>query len=79
MAQCTKFLVKCMHQDCIIHAHAYIPDESKVTTLPYYQGLTCFEIAHHPQCDGLFAKIERKGKMYSRTIPAVEPVVILWS
>ena len=56
--------------DCIIHAHACIPHESKVTTLPYFQGLTCFEIAIHPCCDGLFAKIERKWKMYSRTIPS---------
>ena len=70
MARRTKFLVKCMHQDCIIHAHACIPDKSKVATLPYFQGLTCFEIAQHPRCDGLFAKIERNWKMYSRTIPS---------
>ena len=67
-SQCTEFLVTCMQQNCIIHAHACIPDESKDTTLPYFQGLTCFEIAHHPWCEGLFTKIERKGKIYSRTI-----------
>ena len=59
-----------MHQDCILHAHACTPDDSKVATLPYFQGLTCFEIAHHPGCDGLFAKIQRKRKMYYRTIPS---------
>ena len=59
-----------MHQDCNIHAHACVSDESKVAQLPYFQGLTCFEIAHHPRCKGLFTKIERKGKNYSRTVPS---------
>ena len=55
----TKYLVKCMHQDCNIHVHACVSDESKVAQLPYFQGLvTCFEIAHHPHCKGLLTKIE---------------------
>ncbi len=66
----TKYLVKCMHEDCSIHTHTCVSDESKVAQLPYFQGLTCFEIAHHPQCKGLFTRIKHKGKFYSRTVPS---------
>jgi len=74
MARRTKYLVKCMHDNCHIVAHATCPNESKVSEIPYFSGLTCFEIAHHPKCQDLFTKIKRKGQHYCRTIPS-HPVV----
>ena len=59
-----------MHDECNIVAHACIPQEGKFHTLPSFAGLTCFEIAHHRRCRDLFARIERKGKWYNRTIPS---------
>ena len=58
----TKYLEQCMHDECKIVAHACIPQEGKFHTLPTFTGLTCFEIAHHPRCSDLFARIGRKGK-----------------
>ena len=58
----TKYLVQCMHEECNIVAHSCIPQEGKFHTLPAFAGLTCFEIAHHPRCINLFARIERQGK-----------------
>ena len=66
----TKYLVQCMHDECNIVTHVCFPQEGKFHTLPTFDGLTCFEIAHHPRCRNLFARIERKGKWYNRTIPS---------
>ena len=43
---------------------------AKVACLPYFEGLTCFQIAHHPRCKDLFSIIKRKGKSHCRTIPS---------
>ena len=51
-------------------AHAVIPEETKVSSIACFEGMTCFEIAHHPRCKDLFTNIMRKGKMYCRTIPS---------
>ena len=63
-----KFLGKCTNPGCDIVAHTCNPRESKVSNLSPFQDLTCFEIAHTRNCDGLFRKIKRKGKEYYRTI-----------
>ena len=69
-ARRTKYIVKCMHENCPIVAHATIQDNGKVSSLPCFGGMTCFEIAHHPRCKDLFTVIKRKGKTYCRTIPS---------
>ena len=66
----TKYIVKCMHTNCPIVAHATTPENAKVSCLPGFEGLTCFQIAHHPRCKDLFSMIKRKGKSYCRTIPS---------
>ena len=65
-----KYIAKCMHNNCHVVAHAAIPEQSKVSSLPCFGGLTCFEIAHHPRCKDMFSRIERNGKIYCRTIPS---------
>ena len=65
------YTVKCMHENCPIVAHAAVPKEGiKVSCIPNFVGLTCFEIAHHPKCRDLFTRIKRKGNFYCRTIPS---------
>ena len=73
-ARRSKYLVKCMHENCDIVAHATCPNEFKLLKITYFSGLTCFDIAHHPKCKDLFTKIQRKGQFYCRTIPS-HPVV----
>ena len=70
----SKYIVKCKHLNCNIVAHAAIPEDAKVSSLPCFGGMTCFEIAHHPRCTDLFANIQRRGKYYCRTIPSHEVV-----
>ena len=74
VARRSKYLVKCMHENCDIVAHATCPNEFKLSKITYFSGLTCFDIAHHPKCKDLFTKIQRKGQFYCRTIPS-HPVV----
>ena len=74
LARRSKYLVKCMHENCNVVAHAALPKDSQVSKLQYFGGLTCFESAHHPKCKDLFTKINRNGKFYCRTIPS-HPVV----
>ena len=64
-----KFLAKCTNPGCDVVAHTCNPNESKVSKISSFQGLSCFEIAHTNECQGLFRKIERKGHHYMRTIP----------
>ena len=50
IARRTKYLEKCMHENCNIVAHTALPKDSQVSKLHCFGGLTCFEIAHHPKC-----------------------------
>ena len=36
--------------------------------IPQFVGLTCFEIAHHPDCEGLFIDVKRGEKTYTRSV-----------
>ena len=63
-----KHLAICSDPNCNILCHSTQPDESKIRRIPEYAGLSCFEIAHHPDCADLFIEISRKGKMYTRSV-----------
>ena len=65
-----KHLGKCMCVDCDIVAHTCQPLEAKVGEIPGFDGLTCFEIAHTPECRGMFTRVPRNGSFYCRTIPS---------
>ena len=65
-----KFLAKCTNPFCDVVAHTCNPEESKISKLSTFQGLSCFEIAHTNKCNGIFHKIQRKGHHYMRTIPS---------
>jgi len=64
-----KHLSVCADPNCIIVAHSTVPVELQISTLPQFFGKTCFEIAHSAQCKSLFTEIERKNKVYARTVP----------
>ena len=68
-ARRTKFLAKCADQNCNVIAHSCCPQGTKMSTLPQFNGMSCFEIAHHPVCKSLFTEIYRQGKNYVRCIP----------
>ena len=38
-----------------------------MSCLPWFKGIICFQIVHHPRCKDLFIIIKRKGKSYCRT------------
>ncbi len=59
-----KFLQRVKHHgnymcvNCDILAHTSQPLEAKVGEIPGFEGLTCFEIAHTPECSrGMFTKV----------------------
>ena len=33
-----------------------------------FAGMSCFEIAHHKHCNGLFIEVERNGGTYTRSV-----------
>ena len=45
-ARRTKFLAKCAHPNCNVIAHTCCPQGTKMSTLPQFNGMNCFEIAH---------------------------------
>ena len=59
-----------MCANCDIVVHTCQPLEAKIGEVPGFEGLTCFEIAHTPECKGLFTNVPRNGSFYCRTIPA---------
>ena len=59
-----KFLAKCTNPFCDVVVHTCNPEESTILKLSTFQGLSCFEIAHTNECNGLFYKIQRKGHHY---------------
>ena len=41
-----------------------------LTIIQKFLGMSCFEIAHTPECANLFTTIQRKGKAYMRALPS---------
>ena len=64
-----KFLAKCKNPSCNIVAHTCNPEESKISKLSTSQGISCFEVAHTNECQGIFRKIQRERYHYIQTIP----------
>ena len=56
--------------NCDIVAHICQPLEAKSGEISGFEGLTCFEIAHVPECKGLFTKVPRNGSFYCQTKPS---------
>ena len=46
----------------------HMPQLKRMVKCLAFKGMTCFQIAHHPICKGLFTVIKRKGKSFCRTI-----------
>ena len=63
------YLATCTHPDCLIMAHVCAPDENKMKTLPQFRGMSCFDIAHHPECSSMFTVIQRGNKSHLRCLP----------
>ena len=58
----------CSDPNCNIICHSTCLNETKIQQIPQFAGLTCFEIAHHPECANLFVSINRKDKTYTRSV-----------
>ena len=61
------FLAICADPYCKISAHVCCPEGTKLSTLPQFKGMSCFDIAHSQECQSLFTRIERGGKTYFRS------------
>ena len=64
----TAYLATCKDINCNIVCHTACPIEAKISTLPQFRGMSCFEIAHHEDCKNLFVQVERNGRMYTRSV-----------
>ena len=62
-----KNLAVCTHENCNIVAHLACPAESRMKQLPQFKGLSCFQIAHHPDCNNLYYNCVRNGHTYIRS------------
>ena len=67
-ARRSKFLASCADPNFNVIAHTFCPRGTKMSTLSQFNGLSCFQIAHQPECKSLFVEIERQGKNYVRSI-----------
>ena len=63
-----KHLTVCSDPNCNIICHSCCPEESKIGKIPQFAGLSCFEIAHHEECNNLFVEVHRLGRTYTRSI-----------
>jgi hypothetical protein len=63
-----KHLAMCSDPNCNIICHSCCPEESKIGKIPQFAGLSCFEIAHHEECNNLFVEVHRLGHTYTRSI-----------
>ena len=63
-----KHLSTCSNPNCNIVCHSCCPVKSNMKDIPQFVGLTCFEIAHHPDCEGLFIDVKRGEKTYTRSV-----------
>ena len=60
-------LCNCPH--CLITAHATPQEGTKISSIPYFKGMSCFQIAHSIEAQDLFTIIERKGYKHLRAKP----------
>ena len=77
-----KNLAVCTHENCNIVAHLSCPAESRMKQLPQFKGLSCFQIAHHPDCNNLYYNCVRDGRTYIRSStnhPIVETIKSLYT
>ena len=58
----TSHLATCKDRNCNIICYTACPIEAKISTLPQFRGMSCFEIAHHEDCKKLFVEVERNGR-----------------
>ena len=63
-----KHLAMCSDPSCNIICHSCCPEESRLSKIPMFAGMSCFEIAHHKHCNGLFIEVERNGGSYTRSV-----------
>ena len=64
----TSHLSVCKDKNCNIICHTCCPEEAKISSLPQFRGMSCFEIAHHEECRNLFVEVNRDGKKYTRSV-----------
>ena len=62
-------LAACSEPDFKVVAHTCNPQESRLSNIDEFFGMTCFDIAHHHRCKGVFTTIARQGKEYLRIRP----------
>ena len=43
-------------------------EEAKISCLPQFRGMSCFDIAHHEECRNLFVEVDRDGNKYTRSV-----------
>ena len=58
----------CSNPNCSIICHSICPAESKVHKIPMFARMSCFEIAHHEYCNGLFVQCNMSGGTYTRSV-----------
>ena len=52
------YLSVCSHEDCGLYAHTTMMDhDRKILAMPYFVGMTCFQIVHSEECRGLWTII----------------------
>ena len=68
-ARQTKFLAMCSHPQCNIIADIRAPDNTKISSLLQFTGMSCVEIACSVEWKDIFALFEREGNKYFRTKP----------
>ncbi len=50
-----KNIVSCMQENCNLQAHSVAVNSDRfIFQIPDFKGMSCFEIAHHPQTTGLW-------------------------
>ena len=62
-------LALCSCLECLISAHTTPQEGTKIGALPYFKGMSCFQIAHSIEAKDLFTVIERKDYKYLRAKP----------
>ena len=64
-------MVRCKASDCQRCAHSVTPPGSDryIHSLPMFEGMSCFQIMHSPQCKGLWTKSSDVGTKTTWTVP----------
>ena len=58
----------CKDKNCNIICHTCCLKEAKISSLPQFRRINCFEIAHHEECRNLFVEVDMNGKKYTRSV-----------